>query len=110
VTATVAFSASRDHLERFDVRVLRVRDGVEIDRPHLALARADIRPGPECGERFRQIFASRYLVPDHEVAAAIALALSRAGVDPGDDAGGIVPGARKRLMRQNDGQQVGCAR
>ena len=38
----VRFEFLRDHRERFDIRLLRIGDGIEIDRPDVALRRVGI--------------------------------------------------------------------
>jgi hypothetical protein len=104
----VGFQLLGSHLERLHVGILRIGDGIETHLPAVALARAGVRLGPECNQRIRQVFCSGSLGLDHKRAAAVTLAPGHAGVDRGEDAGGVV--GCSRVARQHRGQQGGCGR
>jgi hypothetical protein len=85
----------RDRLERLHIRLLRIGDGIEIDRPDVALRGVGIGLRPEIGQRSRQVFCLGGLVFDDEGAAAIAFALGGPGIDRIDDGERVVPDRRR---------------
>jgi hypothetical protein len=91
------------HLERFHVGVLRIGDGIEIDRSAVSLRRARVRLGPQRGQPGRQVFGAGSLL-DNKRAAGIALAPGDAGIDRGQDADGVV--GRQHRFRHGGCQQT----
>jgi len=70
----LGFLLLRDRLKRFDIRLLRIGDGIKIHRPDVALGRVGIGLGPQTDQCFRQVFCLGRLAFDNERAAAVALA------------------------------------